>query len=87
MGPRPGVFDWQAIVRFRTARHRTLPWLNQHLGAATTFNVQEWVVKRSPALAKYMPSQEQLLEQVGTAAKTTGAFLVGLASRMKRRGF
>ena len=61
---------------------QALPWLNQHLGAATTFNVQEWVVKRSPALAKYMPSQEQLLEQVGTAAKTTGAFLVGLASRM-----
>ena len=25
MGPRPGLFDWPATVRSRTARHRTLP--------------------------------------------------------------
>ncbi len=73
-----GIVLQQAL----TMSDRALPWLNQHLGAATTFNVQEWVVKRSPALAKYMPSQEQLLEQIGTVAKTTGAFLVGFASRM-----
>src|SRR6476619_1782474 len=73
-----GIVLQQALMMSDQA----LPWLNQHLGAATTFHVQEWVVKRSRALAKYMPSQEQLLEQVGTAAKTTGAFLVGLASRM-----
>ena len=58
---------------------QAIPWLSQHLGAASTFNVHEWVVQRFPALAKYMPSQEQLLEQVGTAAKTAGAFLVGFA--------
>ena len=39
-------------------------------------------MQRFPALAKYMPSQEQLLQQVGTAAKTAGAFLVTFASRM-----
>jgi predicted PurR-regulated permease PerM len=61
---------------------RAIPWLTQHLGAASTFNVNEWLVQRFPALAKYMPSQEQLLEQVGNAAKTAGAFLVGFASRM-----
>src|SRR5262249_23980431 len=59
-----------------------IPGLTQHLGAASTFNVNEWVVQRFPALAKYMPSQEQLLEQVGTAAKTAGAYLVTFASRM-----
>src|SRR6188472_1169412 len=78
-----GIVLQQAL----TMSDQALPWLNQHLGAATTFNVQEWVVKRSPALAKYMPSQEQLLEQVGTAAKTTGAFLVGFASRMTATTF
>src|SRR5213079_3663615 len=56
--------------------------LSKHLGAASTFNVNEWLVQRFPALAKYMPSQEQLVEQVGTAAKTAGAFLFALASRM-----
>ena len=73
-----GIVLQQAL----TMSDQAIPWLNQHLGAATTFNVHEWVVQRFPALAKYMPSQEQLLEQVGTAAKTTGAFLVGFASRM-----
>jgi predicted PurR-regulated permease PerM len=73
-----GIVLQQAL----TMSDQAIPWLTQHLGAASSFNVQEWVVQKFPALAKYMPSQEQLLEQVGTAAKTAGAFLVGFASRM-----
>jgi predicted PurR-regulated permease PerM len=73
-----GIVLQQAL----TMSDQAIPWLSQHLGAASTFNVQEWLVQRFPALAKYMPSQEQLLQQVGTAAKTTGAFLVTFASRM-----
>src|SRR4029077_15377512 len=73
-----GIVLQQAL----TMSDQAIPWLSQHLGAASTFNVQEWVVKRFPALARYMPSQEQLLEQLGNAAKTAGAFLVGFASRM-----
>lgn len=73
-----GIVLQQAL----TMSDQALPWLNQHLGAATTFNMQEWVVQKFPALAKYVPSQEQLLQQVGTAAKTAGTFLVGFASRM-----
>src|SRR5437762_630083 len=73
-----GVVLQQAL----TMSDQAIPWLSKHLGAASTFNVQEWVVQEFPALAKYMPSQEQLLEQVGTAAKTAGTFLVGFASRM-----
>jgi predicted PurR-regulated permease PerM len=61
---------------------QAIPWLSQHLGAASTFDVHDWLVQRFPALAKYVPSQEQLLQQVGTAAKTAGAFLVTFASRM-----
>jgi predicted PurR-regulated permease PerM len=73
-----GIVLQQAL----TMSDQAIPWLNQHLSAATTLNVNEWVAQRFPALAKYMPSQEQLLQQVGTAAKATGAFLVGFASRM-----
>jgi predicted PurR-regulated permease PerM len=65
-----------------TMSDQAIPWLSQHLGAASTFNVHDWLVQRFPALAKYVPSQEQLLQQVGTAAKTAGAFLVTFASRM-----
>src|SRR4029453_2875150 len=73
-----GIVLQQAL----TMSDQAIPWLSQHLGAASAFNVHEWVVQRFPALAKYMPSQEQLLEQVGNAAKPAGAFLVGFASRM-----
>ena len=73
-----GIVLQQAL----TMSDQAIPWVSQHLGAASTFNVNEWVVQRFPTLAKYMPSQEQLLEQVGTAAKTAGAYLVTFASRM-----
>ena len=73
-----GIVVQQAL----TVSDQAIPWLSQHLGAASTFNVHEWLVQRFPALAQYMPSQEQLLQQVGTAAKTAGAFLVNFASRM-----
>ena len=73
-----GIVLQQAL----TMSDQAIPWLTQHLGAASTFNVNEWVVQKSPALAKYMPTQEQMLQQVGNVAKTTGAFLVGFASRM-----
>jgi predicted PurR-regulated permease PerM len=73
-----GIVLQQAL----TLSDQAIPWLSQHLGAASSFNVNEWVVQRFPALAKYMPSQEQLLQQVGSAAKAAGTFLVGFASRM-----
>ena len=60
-----GIVLQQAL----TMSDQALPWLNQHLGAATTFNVQEWAVHRFPALARYVPNQEQLLQQVGTVSR------------------
>jgi predicted PurR-regulated permease PerM len=73
-----GIVLQQAL----TMSDQAIPWLSQHFGAASTFNVHEWLVQRFPGLAKYMPSQEQLVEHVGTAAKTAGALLVTFASRM-----
>jgi predicted PurR-regulated permease PerM len=73
-----GIVVQQAL----TVSDQAIPWLTQHLGAASTFNVHEWLVQRFPALAEYMPTQKQLLQQVGTAAKTAGALLVTFASRM-----
>src|SRR5436190_8737247 len=73
-----GIVVQQAL----TVSDQAIPWLSQHLGAASTFNVHDWLVQRFPALAKYVPSQEQLLEHAGTAAKTAGAFLVTFAAGM-----
>ena len=67
-----GIVVQQAL----TMSDQAIPWLTQHLGAASTFNVQEWLVQKLPALAKYMPSQEQLLQQVGAVAKTNHIVLL-----------
>jgi predicted PurR-regulated permease PerM len=61
---------------------QAIPWLQQHFGAASSFNAHDWLVQRFPALAEYVPSQEQLLENVGAAAKSAGGFLVTVMSRM-----
>ena len=73
-----GIVVQQAL----SVSDEAIPWLRQHLGTATTFNLHDWLVQRFPALADYIPSQEQLLQHVGTAAKSTGAFLVTVLSRM-----
>jgi predicted PurR-regulated permease PerM len=73
-----GIVVQQAL----SVSDQAIPWLRQHLGAASTFNLHDWLVQRFPALADYVPSQEQLLQQVGTAAKSAGAFLVTILSRM-----
>jgi predicted PurR-regulated permease PerM len=62
--------------------NQAIPWVQEHFGSAGTFNVHDWLVLRFPALADYIPPQEQIVKSVGTAAKSTGGFLVAAASRM-----
>jgi predicted PurR-regulated permease PerM len=73
-----GIVVQQAL----SVSDQAIPWLREHLGAASTFNLHDWLVQRFPALADYVPSQEELLQHVGTAAKSAGAFLVTVLSRM-----
>jgi predicted PurR-regulated permease PerM len=73
-----GVVVQQALA----VSNQAIPWVQQNFGAASTFNAHDWLVHRFPALAAHVPSQEQLVESVGTAAKSIGGFLVTVASRM-----
>lgn len=61
---------------------QAFPWLQAHLGPASTFNLHDWLVTKFPALAHYVPSQEQLVRNVGAAAKIAGGSLVAVVSRM-----
>ena len=61
---------------------QAIPWVQKHFGATGTFNIHDWLARRFPSLAAYIPSQEQLMENFGTAAKSTGGLLVAAASRM-----
>ena len=59
-----------------TVSERALPWVQQHFGSASSFNLHDWLVQRFPALAPHVPDQAQIVETFGRAAKATGAFLV-----------
>ncbi len=59
-----------------------IPWVQQHFGAASTFNAHDWLVQRFPTLASYVPDQAQIMENVGNTAKAAGGFLVASVSRM-----
>ncbi len=61
---------------------QAVPWVQQHLGPASTFDAHDWLVSRFPTLADFVPSQQQIVESVGAAATSTGGFLVASASKM-----
>lgn len=58
-----------------------LPWLQERFGAASGFNVNDWIIQHFPYLADYVPSQEQLLQNTGAAAKSAAGFMATLISR------
>jgi predicted PurR-regulated permease PerM len=76
------AFLGTVVQQALTVSDEAIPWLRQHVGGASTFNLHDWLVQRFPDLADYVPSQEKLLQHVGTAAKSAGAFLVTVLSRM-----
>ncbi len=59
-----------------------IPWVREHLGSATAFNAHDWLVQRFPALANYVPEQEQIADNAAKVAKATGAFLVAGATQL-----
>src|SRR3954452_15215612 len=73
-----GVVVRQALI----ISDQAIPWVQQHFGSASGFNAHDWLVQKFPALTDHIPSQEQLVESIGNAAKSAGGFLVTVASRM-----
>jgi predicted PurR-regulated permease PerM len=63
-----------------TVSERAIPWLQESFGAATSFDVHQWLVAHFPLVADFIPSQQEILNSLGMAAKAAGAFLVGWAS-------
>ncbi|MDQ6654527.1 MAG: AI-2E family transporter [Verrucomicrobiota bacterium] len=76
------AFTGLVVNQALNVSEHAIPWVQQHLGGASTFNAHDWLVQRFPTLASYVPEQARIMESVGTAAKTAGAFLVAGASRI-----
>jgi predicted PurR-regulated permease PerM len=62
--------------------NEAIPWVQRHLGAASTFDAHGWLVQRFPSLASYVPEQEQIADGAARLAKAAGAFLVAGATQL-----
>lgn len=71
-----GVVARQAV----NVSNQAIPWVQNHFGTATSFDVHDWLVGRFPLIADFVPSQAEIVNSVGTAAKAAGGFLVAGAS-------
>lgn len=77
-----GAFAGVVIGQALEVSEQAIPWAREHFGPASGFDVHNWLVKRFPVLEPYIPTQEAIVDNIGLAAKSTGGFLVGAASRM-----
>jgi predicted PurR-regulated permease PerM len=77
-----GAFLGVVVQQALNVSDQAIPWVQQHLSAASTFEAHAWLVRRFPALADHVPSQEHIMESLGAAAKAAGGFLAASASRM-----
>lgn len=76
------AFAGLVVKQAATLGDEALPWLQQHFGAAASFNAHDWLARQFPALSDYIPPQEQLVQNAGVAAKSAGGFVVPLLTRM-----
>ena len=76
------AFVGLVVTQAFNVSEQAIPWVQQHFGAATSFNTHDWLVERFPAFASFVPAEEQILEGVGRTAKAAGAFLVASATEL-----
>ena len=59
---------------------QAIPWLQERFGVASSIDVQAWLVEHFPWASDLLPSREEVVKNVGTAAKAAGGYLVSWAS-------
>jgi predicted PurR-regulated permease PerM len=71
-----GLVVKQAFV----VSEHAIPWLQERFGAASSFDAHQWLVEHFPWLSDLVPSQGEIIKNIGIAAKAAGGFLVTWAS-------
>ena len=66
-----GIVVQQAL----TVSDQAIPWLSQHVGAASTYNVHEWLVRRFPSLAEYIQARSNCCKMSAPLPKRPAHFL------------
>jgi predicted PurR-regulated permease PerM len=73
-----GVVVKQALA----VSNQALPWVQEHFGAVSAFNAHDWLARRFPAVAHYVPEQDQIVDSAAQLAKASGTYLVGGATQL-----
>lgn len=71
-----------AVKQAVQVSQRAAPWVKQQFNAAQSFDAQEWVASRWPAVADLLPNRVELADHAANAAKSAGSFLVDRASAL-----
>ena len=59
---------------------QAIPWLQERFGVASSLDVHAWLVEHFPWASDLLPSRDEIVKNVGMAAKAAGGFLVSWAS-------
>ncbi|HEY5768235.1 MAG TPA: AI-2E family transporter [Terrimicrobium sp.] len=79
VGPLSALLGLVVKQALNVSEH-AIPWVQERFGAAGSFDIHQWLVARFPLIADLVPSQGEIVNNLGTAAKTAGGFLVSWAS-------
>jgi predicted PurR-regulated permease PerM len=63
-----------------TVSEQAIPWVQERFGAASSLDLRAWLIEHFPWAVDLVPSREQIVSNVGTAAKAAGGYLVSWAS-------
>jgi predicted PurR-regulated permease PerM len=79
VGPLSALLGVVVRQAFTVSEH-AIPWLQERFGAATSFDAHQWLVEHLPLVGDFIPSQQDILNNIATAAKAAGGYLVSSAS-------
>jgi predicted PurR-regulated permease PerM len=79
VGPLSALLGLVVRQALSVSEH-AIPWFQERFGAAGSFDIDRWLVERFPLAGNLLPSQGQIVNNLATAAKTAGGFLVAWVS-------
>ena len=68
------------VAQAVTVSERAIPWIQENFATAPTLDLRQWLVTHFPLVADFVPSQQEILNNLGAAAKAAGGYLVSWAS-------
>jgi predicted PurR-regulated permease PerM len=79
VGPLSALLGLVVNQALAVSEH-AIPWLQERFGVASSLDLHAWLVEVFPWAVDLVPSREEIVSNVGAAAKAAGGYLVSWAS-------